>query len=224
MFQDKCFKVLQALSKTTLKDGSKRDPPASSRLWQKEVLIQKSKLWHFFRVLELNTGIAPEQLQDAKVEEKEDWNEVVAAESSFLLLIFTFTIIVWERACFLTNVWEGTCFWLLCSKKITSTLQVVVGEPVSRIPSSLPYNVHFPFRRGDLNLHPGVGGSLSSILLDLQVLSHEHSKRTNSHFWLYWGYFLLNTLKSKLSCDNAGYLGRCYPKATGNRPHWPSTV
>ena len=72
------------------------------------------------RVLELNTGIIPEQLNEAKTEE-EEWGEMV------------------------------------------------VGDPVSRIPPLLPYNVHFPFRRGDLHLHSGVGGSLSSVLLDLQV-------------------------------------------------------
>lgn len=48
--------------------------------------------------------------------------------------------------------------------------EVIVGDDVARIPSSLPYNVHFPFRRGDLNLHSGVGGSLSSILVDLQEI------------------------------------------------------
>ena len=91
MQKDECFKVLQALSKTTLKDGSKRDPPASSRLRQKKSRSKILKSDTFFRVLELNTGIAPEQLQDAKVEEDEDLNEVVAVESSFLLKIFTFT-------------------------------------------------------------------------------------------------------------------------------------
>jgi len=48
--------------------------------------------------------------------------------------------------------------------------EVVVGDDVLSIPSSLPYNVHFPFRRGDLNLHSGIGGSLTSILVDLQEI------------------------------------------------------
>eukprot|EP00092_Neocalanus_flemingeri_P004040 GFUD01004349.1.p1 GENE.GFUD01004349.1~~GFUD01004349.1.p1 ORF type:complete len:538 (+),score=120.50 GFUD01004349.1:322-1935(+) len=48
--------------------------------------------------------------------------------------------------------------------------EVIVGDEVLTIPSALPYNVHFPFKRGDLNLHSGVGGSLSSILMDLQEI------------------------------------------------------
>ena len=103
------------------------------------------------RVLELNTGIIPEQLNEAKTEE-EEWGEMV------------------------------------------------VGDPVSRIPPLLPYNVHFPFRRGDLHLHSGVGGSLSSVLLDLQV-----------DFY--------NTFQRKIhACipEIAGHMGGCYPKRIGH--------
>lgn len=32
------------------------------------------------------------------------------------------------------------------------------------------FNVHWPIRRGQLNLHPGVGGSLSSVLSDLETI------------------------------------------------------
>ena len=44
---------------------------------------------------------------------------------------------------------------------------VVVGDDILRIPQSTiqNYNLHFPFRRGDLNLHSDVGGSLTSILV-----------------------------------------------------------
>jgi len=101
---DARLQVFQALSKITKRDGTKRDPPTSSR------------------VLELNNGISPEEVE--KVEE--------------------------------TTVPEFG--------------EVVVGEDVAKIPASLPYNVHFPFRRGDLHLHPSVGGSLSSILLDLEAI------------------------------------------------------
>ena len=47
------------------------------------------------------------------------------------------------------------------------TEDVVVGDDILRIPKfCLPnYNLHFPFRRGDLNLHSKVGGSFSSILI-----------------------------------------------------------
>jgi len=46
--------------------------------------------------------------------------------------------------------------------------EVVVGDDVLALDPARPYNVHFPFRRGDLNFHNGVGGSLTSILVDLQ--------------------------------------------------------
>ena len=104
------------------------------------------------RVLELNSGIVPEQLHEAKTEE-EDWGEVV------------------------------------------------VGQPVARIPPLLSYNIHFPFRRGDLNLHPGVGGSLSSVMLDLQVIRNQTFQR-----------------RKIFTPEIAGHLGGCHPKRTR---HWP---
>jgi len=56
------------------------------------------------------------------------------------------------------------------NKDLELSDDVVVGDDILRIPKSgLPqYNLHFPFRRGDLNLHPDVGGSFTSILRDLQ--------------------------------------------------------
>ena len=44
---------------------------------------------------------------------------------------------------------------------------IVIGDDIMRIPQSAKqnYNLHFPFRRGDLNLHSDVGGSLTSILV-----------------------------------------------------------
>ena len=32
------------------------------------------------------------------------------------------------------------------------------------------FNVHFPFSRGDLNVHGGVGGSLSAVLADIETI------------------------------------------------------
>lgn len=32
------------------------------------------------------------------------------------------------------------------------------------------YNIHWPIRRGQLNLHPGPGGSLTAVLADLEVI------------------------------------------------------
>ncbi|KAG8332324.1 actin-related protein 8-like isoform X1 [Homalodisca vitripennis] len=44
----------------------------------------------------------------------------------------------------------------------------VIGNEVLHINPALDYNVHFPIRRGELNVHSGVGGSLTSVLTDLQ--------------------------------------------------------
>lgn len=32
------------------------------------------------------------------------------------------------------------------------------------------FNVHFPYRRGDFNIHPGPGGSMTAILADLETI------------------------------------------------------
>lgn len=45
--------------------------------------------------------------------------------------------------------------------------EIVVGDLVLDIDPELPYNIHFPYRRGDFNLHSEVGGSISSVLNDL---------------------------------------------------------
>ena len=43
---------------------------------------------------------------------------------------------------------------------------VVVGDDIYNLQNLIQnYNLHFPFRRGDLNLHSDVGGSLTSILV-----------------------------------------------------------
>nr|SVE93502.1 EOG090X02LT [Scapholeberis mucronata] len=42
--------------------------------------------------------------------------------------------------------------------------QILYTNPVDH------FNVHFPFRHGDLNIHSGVGGSLSSVMADLETI------------------------------------------------------
>ncbi|XP_054261537.1 actin-related protein 8 isoform X2 [Macrosteles quadrilineatus] len=51
-----------------------------------------------------------------------------------------------------------------------SEANTVIGNEVLRLNPSLDYNIHFPIRRGELNIHGGVGGSLSSVLTDLQEI------------------------------------------------------
>lgn len=47
---------------------------------------------------------------------------------------------------------------------------VVVGNDILRISPSENFNIHFPFRRGDLNIHTGPGGSMTAILADLETI------------------------------------------------------
>lgn len=45
---------------------------------------------------------------------------------------------------------------------------IVIGDDVIHLNPHGEFNVHFPIRRGELNLHAGIGGSLTSIMSDLQ--------------------------------------------------------
>ncbi|RZF39990.1 hypothetical protein LSTR_LSTR002393 [Laodelphax striatellus] len=47
---------------------------------------------------------------------------------------------------------------------------VVVGNEVLFLDPALDFNIHFPIKRGDLNVHSGVGGSLTAVLADLQAI------------------------------------------------------
>lgn len=49
-------------------------------------------------------------------------------------------------------------------------LEVVFGEEILDLDPDGEYNIHFPMRRGDLNLHSYVGGSMSCVLTDLQEI------------------------------------------------------
>lgn len=46
----------------------------------------------------------------------------------------------------------------------------MIGDEVLELDPNGPFNVHFPIRRGDFNIHSGVGGSMTSVLTDLQEI------------------------------------------------------
>ncbi|XP_043236249.1 actin-related protein 8-like [Amphibalanus amphitrite] len=46
----------------------------------------------------------------------------------------------------------------------------VVGDQALTLDPSGPYNIHFPVRRGRLNVHPGPGGSLTAVMADLYTI------------------------------------------------------
>ncbi|KPJ09840.1 Actin-related protein 8 [Papilio machaon] len=47
---------------------------------------------------------------------------------------------------------------------------IVVGDLVLDVDPELEYNVHFPYKRGDFNIHSEIGGSVSSVLNDLYTI------------------------------------------------------
>lgn len=49
-------------------------------------------------------------------------------------------------------------------------LETVFGEEILDLDPNGQYNVHFPMRRGELNVHSNVGGSLTCVLADLQEI------------------------------------------------------
>lgn len=48
--------------------------------------------------------------------------------------------------------------------------EFVVGDDVLYLHPDDDYNVHFPFKRGDVNLHQDIGGSQTSVLVDLETI------------------------------------------------------
>ncbi|XP_015118934.1 actin-related protein 8 isoform X2 [Diachasma alloeum] len=58
-----------------------------------------------------------------------------------------------------------------CSEEWLKTdAEVIVGDDVLRVNPEDGFNIHFPYRRGELNIHPGPGGSLTAILADLKTI------------------------------------------------------
>lgn len=67
-----------------------------------------------------------------------------------------------------------------------SDLDVVIGDDVIKLNPNGDFNLHFPIRRGDFNLHGGVGGSITAVIADLQEI---------------WEYVLETHLKIPLRLD-----------------------
>ncbi|KAK6629099.1 hypothetical protein RUM43_002916 [Polyplax serrata] len=54
--------------------------------------------------------------------------------------------------------------------KPESTCNTIYGDEILHLDPTLDFNVHFPWRRGDLNIHSGPGGSLTGVLADLEAI------------------------------------------------------
>ncbi len=74
-------------------------------------------------------------------------------------------IIIIILACYFYTAVEVLNFHVLLHKfrnrPHLEEAETVVGDGVLDLDPGAEFNIHFPFRRGDLNLHPGVGASWS---------------------------------------------------------------
>lgn len=48
--------------------------------------------------------------------------------------------------------------------------ELVIGDDVKRLDPNGDFNIHFPMKRGEFNLHSGIGGSMMAVLADLQAI------------------------------------------------------
>lgn len=75
---------------------------------------------------------------------------------------------------------ENVCSWF----DPEPDTDIIIGDDVINIDPAGDFNVHFPMKRGELNIHNSVGGSLTSILQDLADI---------------WEYVLKNKLEIDLN-------------------------
>ena len=66
---------------------------------------------------------------------------------------------------------------------IKSDQDTIIGDNILQLNPNDDFNIHFPYRRGELNVHSGPGGSLRSVLADLKAI---------------WEYVLVNKLNIPL--------------------------
>ena len=57
--------------------------------------------------------------------------------------------------------------------RLDTKTEFIIGDDVIKIHPNDSYNVHFPYKNGDINLHPEVGGSQSAVLSDLNLIWKE---------------------------------------------------
>lgn len=53
---------------------------------------------------------------------------------------------------------------------LQTSADFIVGDDVLSLDPKDPWNIHFPWRRGDFNLHSNVGGSMTAVISDLQQI------------------------------------------------------
>lgn len=53
---------------------------------------------------------------------------------------------------------------------IKTDRDVVVGDDILTLDPEEDFNIHFPYKRGELNVHSGPGGSVSAVMADLKTI------------------------------------------------------
>lgn len=53
---------------------------------------------------------------------------------------------------------------------IKTDADVIVGDDILNLNPQEDFNIHWPYRRGELNVHSGPGGSLRAVLADLKAI------------------------------------------------------
>lgn len=56
------------------------------------------------------------------------------------------------------------------SEWINTNRDTIVGDDILLLGPEDVYNIHFPYRRGDLNIHSGPGGSIRSVMADMKTI------------------------------------------------------
>ncbi|KAJ8949260.1 hypothetical protein NQ318_022773 [Aromia moschata] len=47
---------------------------------------------------------------------------------------------------------------------------IVIGNDILRLDPNEDFNIHFPYKRGDFNIHSGLGGSMTAVLANLETI------------------------------------------------------
>lgn len=53
---------------------------------------------------------------------------------------------------------------------IKTDREVVVGDDILSLDPEEDFNIHFPYKRGELNVHSGPGGSIRAVMADLKTI------------------------------------------------------
>lgn len=61
---------------------------------------------------------------------------------------------------------QSEVHWMKPKEKVS----FVVGADVLRLDPNGNFNIHFPIRRGEFNIHKGVGGTQSAVLEDIRTI------------------------------------------------------